>query len=341
MFHEKFTYFNAPIYVQKIDPQSNDLSAQYNDTTLTNILKDTNNTDFAIERYSMNCGGTLPILDFIGNYQITIFGNIKGKNVSQTTTLSYTNIYGSQTQGSTFIYNMYHFMDILNNAFVSCMNSIQAGLIGTTMTTQPPFITFYSASNLFSIFTDNTGFGNTPSVLTESLNMKFSNDLYNILRYFNYTIDTLNNATLNISKSPLDSATINSNPWTENKQLFNSTSIWSPVRDIQFRTNLPLSFEYYGDISVLGNGRSLGDNFLASQEQVITDIKIDNVVNDWNTEILYTSPKYRWINMSKAQDIKDIKFSVFWNHKNGSSYPLLMPNNSSIELKLLFRKKIL
>lgn len=338
MYKEKYTYFNAPIYVEKSNPQSNDYSARYEDTTLTNILKDTKNTDFAIERYSMNCGGTLPILDFVGNYTITISGTYSHKTITQTTPLAMTNIYGNQTQSPTLLYSMHHFVDIVNTAFNNCFTNMQNSILNYTILTQPPFIEFEPTTNLFTLYTDNTGFGTTPNGNNESFNITFSNDLFNLLRNFYFNIDSLNNATLLISKSPFSQIQINSSNWTKNIQMFCSTNSWSPVRDVQFRTNLPVSFEYYGDISVLGTGLSIGDNYQSSQEQVITDITIDNVCNEWNEHILYNSSKYRWINMQNIRDLKDVKFTVYWNHKNGQSYPLLMPNFGSIELKLLFKR---
>jgi hypothetical protein len=294
----------------------------------------------AIERYSMNCGGTLPILDLFSTYTITITGTYNNNPVSNTQNLIVNNIYGNQTQSPTFIYNMYHFLSIMNTAFTNCFSQIQNSISGYSILTKPPFIDFDNSTNLFQIYTDNTGFGTIPSSSNESFNIIFNNDLFNLLRNFNFNIDNLNNATLNISTSPFDIVSINSLNWTKNKQLFNSTSLWSPVRDIQFLTNLPISFEQYGDVSVLGSFFNLGDNFQSTQDQVLTDITIDNVVNEWNEHIVYNSTKYRWVNMNAVKDLKDIKIYIFWNHKNGTKYNLLLPNFSNIELKLLFRRKL-
>lgn len=339
LFNNQYRYFNAKNYCIKSDQSNGDVASTYKSKVYNTLIQETRHTEFEVQRYSFCASGALPILDMSNLApSITISGVFGVKNVTATVPLVYSNRYGSNSQGASFVYNMYHFIDMVNQCFQSCYTSLASQAIGYTIQSVPPFITF--DGTLFQIYTDNTAYGTVQNGTNEHLNIVFSNDLFNLLKNFNYSTDFLNNSTLLISSSILDKVTIGSVNYTVNKQLSKSTSIWSPVESILFKTNLQVVPEIYGDINILGQATT--SNVQQGDEQIITDITIDvSGYNDWNEHIVFIPSKDRLINMGIVNDIDMITYSVWWVHKNGQQYQLNLPNMGFSTSKVLFKKRII
>lgn len=138
------------------------------------------------------------------------------------------------------------------------------------------------------------------------------------------------------------------NLYWDAKQDYPSTgSLWSPIASIVFTsTLLPVKNENVGQPIVFGEG-NLGFSAATSQsafEPIITDITLDNAVDkaDGYRDFISYIPtaEYRMVAMTTSQqEIRNIDVQVYWkNRLNNQLYPISMFNQSSVNLKLMFRK---
>jgi len=134
-----------------------------------------------------------------------------------------------------------------------------------------------------------------------------------------------------------------------NIQDFGSTdSLWSPISALVFTTSLiPVKTENASQPNVLGTS-NIGNSAPTSQsafEPVITDIALDTSSNgaaDYRKFIYYApAAEYRMSSFTASrQELRNINIRVFWKCRLDSKlYPINMYNLSTVNLKMMFRKK--
>lgn len=340
---EDFIYYNGSIICNKDDVNAGDFRAEFDDETVENIVDNASNYLFAIARYDMKVP-TLPILDMtpvpnqtnqnLLTYALRIFGTIGGSPVdSGYVNLLYQNRNSRfDAQSYYFIYNYHHFCDIVNEAF-------KTAVFNSTSTAPAPVISYDSSTSLFTILTPQEQY-DLSSGNNEQLQVQFNQELFNLLRHFNYNLNSDNSATL-IVKNYITNIT---NNFILNTQNLSSTgSIWSPVGQISFESNsMKLDNEIIGNSSVVGSSVPIGTVKSNKEANLITDIIIDlNSSIDYNNNIVYVPNNYRWIDPYKITNLNKIKFAIYWTHKMDRNlrFPLLMPNGSTVTIKLHFKRK--
>jgi hypothetical protein len=341
---EDFIYYNGSIICKKDNLDDIDYRAEFDDETVENIVNNASNYLFAIARYDMKVP-TLPILDMtpvpnqsnqnLLTYALRIFGTIGGNNVDSNM-INF--IYQprnnrNDNQGYYFIYNYHHFCDIMNVAFSTATSAISSS-------NPSPTICYDSSTSLFSIFTNNDSYNLSQTGSNEHLQIQFNQELYNLLRHFNYILNIDNSATLIVNNYISNT----SGNYIINTQNLSSTgSIWSPVGQISFDSNsMQLNNEIIGNSSYVGTSVPIGLTKSNKEANLITDIIIDlNSSIDYNNNIVYVPNTYRWIDPYRINNLNKIKFSVYWTHKMNRNihYPLLMSNGSTITIKLHFKRK--
>lgn len=130
-------------------------------------------------------------------------------------------------------------------------------------------------------------------------------------------------------------------------QDFESTSsIWSPVASIVLTTTLiPIRSEFVSAPVVLGSGNTKngqGTSGTASFQTVLADFS-ENISGDkWRGMIVFT-PAAEFIPVSLTtshQEIKNVDFKINWrNRLTNQLIPLILPNTSSVSVRLLFKRK--
>lgn len=227
-----------------------------------------------------------------------------------------------------------------------------------------PFLRLFFNSNLYGLLTNfknvyyNTlslRFPLTPAVLTP---LPFPDGYTNEICFANqqYTNLLNNNPLLQGSQAVPPPAynpyflipTTKQNLYWIAKQDYPSTgSLWSPIGSIVFTSSLlPVKNENVGQPVIFGEG-NLGFSQPTSQsafDPIITDIALDNSVDKaegYRDFISYLpTAEYRMCAMTTSpQEIRNIDIQVFWrNRLNNQLYPISMFNQSSVSLKVLFRR---
>ena len=137
--------------------------------------------------------------------------------------------------------------------------------------------------------------------------------------------------------------------WLVEQDYSSVDSFWSPISSIVFTsTLLPIKAEQTGQPVILGQG-NLGFSQATSQsafQPIITDISVDTSALGGCSlyrNFIYYAPQaeYRLSDFTNSkQDIRNIDIQVFWkNRLNNQLYPILMPNLSSVSIKIMFRNK--
>ena len=357
------TYYNALIVCDKTNVNSNDFQAEFEDTTSQAIVNQTGNYQFAIERFSME-GHNIPI--WIPNissgntttYSIKLNVILQGNNAKIFTSdeifLQYVpkNIFNSGDPAYYFVYNYDNFVEMLNNAFVSAMANLQTKINNYTLLTNPPFIVYDGAVNLFSIYFDEQGF--FTQTANENITLTFNNDLYNLLKTFYFKTNINGNnfkdivivnkgnnyfSGMNNLQNPVSATKVN---YCLMSQMQPSTNnCWSPVQSILFSSDsISLKPEIIGNASILGNNSQLGSGNSNNSQSMITDLVLDiSRSSDYLDMLVYQPAMHRWIDLSDSQYLKNFRFSIWWLNKyNQQRYPILLANNGCVTLKVLFEK---
>ena len=131
-------------------------------------------------------------------------------------------------------------------------------------------------------------------------------------------------------------------------------TLWSPIASIVFQSTLmPIVKEAINPPTDLGTGNlsqsisksnGVGTNASAFSP-IITDVAIDQFGSggaDAYRHFIYYAPtaEYRLSDVSGNQDIRNIDISVFWKARlTGQIYPISMFNLSSVNIKIMFRRK--
>ena len=351
MSDQKHTYFNATILCQKTDPNSNDYLAQFEDTTAQNIVSRIGDYEFAIARYSME-GANIPIfIPSISNgnittYTIQIAIDIAGINYgSGELSLIYTSpnsTVSSSDPSYYYIYNYDSFVSMVNAGFQQALANLKTNNPSVSFQTTAPILTYDGASNLFSIFCDaKSCISNTAG---EQMTITFNNDLYTLLKTFNFQTIANNYRQLIVSNKITNTASQNGiDYWVATQTAPSTSNCWTPVQSIIFTSDsVSLKPEIIGNVSVVGNGLTLGANNSNNNQTMITDIVLDLTrSSDYFSEMIsYVPSMYRWIDLSDGSNLRTFKFSVFWLNKfTQERMPVLLSNNGCITLKVLFQKK--
>lgn len=124
-----------------------------------------------------------------------------------------------------------------------------------------------------------------------------------------------------------------------------TSSLWNPIGSIVFvSTLIPIVNEESGEPLEFGQGNTIRNIGTQSAfTPIITDIALSNEsAHDYRQYLSYVpSAEYRLASMTNSPtEVRNIDIQVFWKHRlTGELYPLQMYNQSSINVKMMFRKR--
>lgn len=247
------------------------------------------------------------------------------------------------------------------------------GVPAGSIVTEPPRIVWNgSGRNTFSIYADTYGFGGSarrsvpPVTPEEDFEMFFNSNSYGLFANFNnlyYGTDQplgLDNEIIiqpigfnsNIfiptaTAPPSTTPPAASKTYWEIEQDYESvSSLWSPIASIVFcSTLLPVINEQVGLPVTYGNGSTsdVGSTSQSAFQPIVTDISLPlEAAHNYRQFIQYTpTAEYRIASFtSSKQEIRNIDVQVFWkNRLDNKLYPITMFNQSSINVKMMFRRR--
>lgn len=240
------------------------------------------------------------------------------------------------------------------------------------LTTQAPRMEYNPDTSRFSLYCDTYGWGGADrrsvgGSADESFRMFFNSNMYGLFSFFphNYLGGDLlasngigngfateilvkNKLGSNIYRPDTPSAVAVANLpsyWKVEQDFVSSATLWSPIASIVFISSLlPVQNEQTGQPVRYGSGNTLVPVGTQSAFQpIITDIALQNEnANSYNSFVSYVpSAEYRLTALSNSpQEVRNVDIQVYWKSRlDGNLYPIELFNLSSIQVKIMFRRR--
>jgi hypothetical protein len=327
------------IYYNIIIPNTtNDLVvAKYNQISQVPILNKPDDYFMAIVRFGIP-GSGIPIFIFDDN---TYFITLKYNGTPFTFPIIYNNVRSNHT-----IYSYNSFIDMINTTFQTAFSALKAEFPGAPPT-EAPFMQYNSQTLLCSLYCQTSY---DPVVAGEStIEIIFNNILYYFFDNF-YTLRigtqalnkqdyqfVINNVHNNLITSDINNLQITSmNPYYKFQQEYSTLYEFSDIKTISFASCLfPSSPEYAPTVQ----------NQILSSEKILVDFEPLQSLSDPSgfRGVLqyYANGIYRLINLTSNSPLNTFDLQIYYKDNLGNTYPLEIPRNSSVSVKLAFIKKTL
>lgn len=364
-------YYNLDLFNNRsVDTgASGDPIIRFNESRSTPILRDASKYEFSIVRFSLSCTGDLPL--FIPQimtgqsdvnktiYSITLSASVGG---GATVTAQEYIIFESESASGSgivtpseplvsqqkskyyWVYTYNHWVYLVNKTFQKCIDNLNTQL-GVPLTTKAPYLMYDPITGLFSIYADSNGFGSTTT--TEQLKIYFNSNMFGLFTNFDNTyygqdIDGKNNMIIVANKLGKNIYSYDSVNYYVMTQDWESTSkIWSPIKSLVFCSSiLPINSELTGVPLTFGDNNVTSSSTSSSNfAPIVTDITVSGQANEWKTGIVYVpAGEYRMCSLTGGE-IRQTDIQVYWKDAQGELIAMTMPNGSSVNMKLMFRKK--
>lgn len=343
-------YYNLNAYCSKINQTDPDEQAEFSEVRDIVILANANDYYFSIIRFTLQ-SNNIPILipkiqTGQDNVNLCTYGMVlnynNGATISDPCYLQYVQrnkymntVVASPANGQSdsqyyYIFNIQDVVDMFNACSSACMANLKVK--NNAITSKAPFMV-YNDNNTFSIYYDQTNFGN-------NLTLCFNDDLYNLFRNFNCGVINGNgfNYQMIVSNKMTNSVTIGGTAYYLETQNFNSMQNWSPVQSIVFFSQIGTLSEYVANPQVLNTQSRFGLSG-NNVQPIVTDIilPIDNPC-DYNSFVMYNANVYREAEMN-IKDLRNMTLQVFWKAKNGNVYPIMLSDGDNVTAKIKLQKK--
>jgi len=237
-----------------------------------------------------------------------------------------------------------YFIDLINTALATAYADINTqivalGLGDTTLSTNPPIMTWNGATLLASI--NYGGNGILGSTIDQQPKIQMNNALYSLFSSFNASIsgfyNNLLNATLIWNNQGLSSMTIEGG-YVINQE-YDTTANINPVTGLVFTSNsIPIVPEAISKPLLSYNNTQLA-NFGSNNNTA-------NIITDFSSDALYKpnvyyvpSAQYRYTQLISQKPFNTIDISVYYRIKTGELVPFRLASGGNLTMKMLFQKK--
>jgi hypothetical protein len=268
-----------------------------------------------------------------------------------------------------FTYTYSHWLSCVNTAFTAVLADLQsqfnvwwlANVPGAppTLGTVATVMTYNPTTNLFSIYASQYSFGGVNAssfggASAEASKLFFNSNMYGLFNNFDAQAVNLSSERAYeiiirsiLFQNILAVAVTGKSYWIMVQDYESTSTLWSPIESIVFTsTMMPLVFEQTGDPVKYGDSTvGIVNNTQLAFSPIITDIALTNEsASDYRGFVQYIpSAEYRMASFQRSKSgISNIDVQIFWKSRlNGQLYPVLMPNGSSVSLKMMFRRTTL
>jgi len=252
--------------------------------------------------------------------------------------------------GYYYIYNYQYWIFLINNAFTTCFNALNAQVVAAGLvlpTTRAPVLTFDTQLNIAILNADILGYNAT---VANNIDIYFNRALYQSFNSFpiyieaqnatlgrNFQIQTNTFGNTNVVGFPFYLPTYNV---IQVFQEYSTISLWTPVKSIVFcSSTLPIVATQVSAPIEIVNGNIIGNNGNNSnQSPIITDFLADGGI--YKPQLIYEpTAQYRLVSMTGNRPIYTIDINVYWKDVFCNLNPFRLSAGSSASIKILFTKK--
>ncbi len=242
-------------------------------------------------------------------------------------------------------YSYFHFVNLVNNAFIEAMSKLVL-LVPGLSTIEPPIMSFDSQSNRASIYARASTFDELISIQASSkIEIYFNQQMQTMFHSFPYYRYSNNESTrqykLRCNSAygiNITSLYQNTNQFVKITQETSTVSEWCPVSSIIFTTStIPVFPNQLSNPVALDSGQIVmfQDPNASVFSSIITDLAVDESL--FRPSVLYSpEAEYRMITLIGGNEIRNLEISVFWKDKLGRIREFYLPAGGSASLKIMF-----
>lgn len=316
------------------------IPANYNQIANIPILDKPSDYFLSIVRFSF-LGSGIPIFNFKeDSYYITLRYN--GEDF--TFPIVYDPIIDPLNNNNTvFSYN--HFMTMINNTFETAFNALKT-VYPLAPPTEAPYMSYNPLNYLCTLYCqtlyDEDVAGPTIEIYFNNILYYFFDNFYVIrvgeqspdYKDYKFVITNLRN---NLIQSDANNPDIDAgNQYYKNEQEYPTLYNFSDTKTISFKSCLfPTAPEF----------TQTNTNQVLAGEKILTDFEPLQSFSDpsgFRGYIQYfPQGSYRLINLTSNSPLKNIDLQISYKDEFNNDYPLLIPRNSTVTVKLMFIKKSL
>lgn len=247
-------------------------------------------------------------------------------------------------------------MESMNKALKDCFDNLKTQVTnagGALPTNNPPFLELEPHTLNITLSADIIGFAES---LNNPIKLFMNSPMFTLLsnfqiKYFGSVASITNGKNYQFriygipSVNPLNVYIINNNYSV--LQTFSEgptpVALWNPITSIVFTsTLLPIVPTNYGIPKVYNaNESQLSTGNNSNLVPIITDFIVAfSATNNYKPTINYEpAGEYRWVDLMGNNPLNTIDIQVFWKDKFGNLNPVLLKNQCSASIKILFRRK--
>lgn len=319
-------YINSTVYNNTDLP----IEARYIEERVQNFVNKGNEYHLSIIRFQAP-SNTIPIFRFQnGAYLITLKYN--GNAYQQAVIYTSRNSYFTQFQP---VFQYQHFLDMINTALSDAFTALDAGEGSVQPPTEAPYLVYDNQTQLISLFAQQdydpiTAGGPTVEIYFNFTLWNFFGNLEN--SFLSYNSANGEDVQLLVYDMKNNTPTSPSN-YYEMPAEYPALYRWYELQSIVFVTNsLPIEAE---NISARnGDGANINLPILTDfQPQIIGDgLAQSNFLYEPQGE-------YRLANLLSNTPLRRLDYQLFYETKDGTLYPILIPPQESVSIKFMLRRK--
>jgi len=229
------------------------------------------------------------------------------------------------------IFQYSQFIDIINVALESAFLTFQSDPIYLTIPlidrpTEPPILVYDPKTQLISLYTQPQYNVNNITPIY----IYFNTTLFSYFPTFQNYGDEFNPILAHhfiVKNNGNNLVIVNGNPYLRTTEEWNGLFLWNDFQTILFETDhIPVNNE------LLGTQKNI-------TRKILIDFEPISNLNDQSVLQFYPQSSLRFYNLISNVELRKIDMRVFWNTKDGRTYPLIINDNDFLTIKLIFKRK--
>jgi hypothetical protein len=321
-YKNSYNYFNITI-TKDIENQG---IAIYSENRTVPILHKSDDYEVSLIRFSIP-SYNIPIFLWRDDFSVSLTYN----SVVFTTTLIFVSNSSIPSTIGRAVYDYQDFLDMINVALETSFNNFVASPTYLTIPvidrpTEAPILVYEPETQLISLYSQPQYNIKKPIPIY----IYFSTSLFTFFsafQNFSNEIDPVLSHYFNVKDNGNNLETINGNQYIRITQEYEDLFLWNDFQSLIFETdNIPV------DSELLGTQKNI-------TRQILIDFEPISQINDQS--IIQFSPQFnlKLYEMISNIELRKIDIRIFWNTKDGQTYPLIINNNDRLTVKMLFKKK--
>lgn len=321
-YKNSYNYFNISI-TKDIENQGVGI---FSENRTNPILDKSDDYEVSLIRFSIP-SSNIPIFLWRDDFSVSLTYN----SVVFTTPLIFVPNSNIPSNIGRAIYDYQDFLDMINVALETAFNNFSASAVYLTIPlidrpTEAPILVYDSTPQLISLYSQPQYsikkptpiyiYFNTSLFTFFSAFQNFSNELDPVLSHYFNIKDNGNNLDI-----------INGSPYIRISQEYNDLFLWNDFQSLIFETdNIPVNSE------LLGTQKNI-------TRQILIDFEPISQINDQSVIQFLPLTNVKLYELISNIELRKIDIRIFWNTKDGQTYPLIINDNDRLTIKLLFKKK--